>query len=807
MTNSNGTARRMAIIATLCASIALPATVQAQMQTQATQPGDGASEGSAGADPLMNDIVVTARRRSETAQSVPLAISAFSAESIEARGIQKIDGLAGFTPNMTFQNNPSFGGAGSSAAIYIRGIGQKEFLPTTEPGVGVYVDGVYVARSVGALLDLVDIDRVEILRGPQGTLFGRNTIGGAISITTRKPGDQPYANVQLTTGRYSRIDVKAVGNLPLTETLFTKLSIASFNRDGYVRHLSDGRKLGNVDTLTGRLDLRWLAGDGLEINLAVEGTRDRSNGPALVLAGVNYGSAIFNPDQLPMLPPGSPATPGAYVLNPPFDAPTDNFTLLHNYFATLLGGQPCLGFAPYSPQGSAAACFGDRFVVGRKADAGTGAQYSRNDLWGTQAIVDWDVGPVQLKSITAYREVDGTYARDGDHSPFTILHFADVLKQKQFSQEVQLLGATTDRSLKYVLGAYYFREKGNNINTLDFTPVMFRSGGRFDTESYAAFGQTTWSPLSVVDLTVGLRYTRDRKSFLPDQEILVDKTGGALIAASPNTPQTRVLPFATVKRVEEAVTPSVNLAWKAADDILAYASFSKGFKSGGFVQRVFPAQATVPEFGAEKAEAYELGFKSRLFDRRLTLNGAIFLTRYDDLQVQVFTGIAPVTKNAASAEIRGAELEGRFSAGDDWFLEASLGYLDPKFTKVDPAATEITRASKFERVSKWTISGSLSKRIGLANGGNVVGRIDWSYRSGAFMDALNSPQLYQPGYSLFNANLTYNLPGDAISLFAAVNNLTSKTYLQTGVYGSSFGLYEHMYARPREWSAGVRWAL
>ncbi|MFD2500915.1 TonB-dependent receptor domain-containing protein [Rhizorhabdus histidinilytica] len=211
--------------------------------------------------------------------------------------------------------------------------------------------------------------------------------------------------------------------------------------------------------------------------------------------------------------------------------------------------------------------------------------------------------------------------------------------------------------------------------------------------------------------------------------------------------------------------------------------------------------------GAEKAEAYELGFKSRLFDRRLTLNGAIFLTRYDDLQVQVFTGIAPVTKNAASAEIRGAELEGRFSAGDGWFLEASLGYLDPKFTKVDPAATEITRASKFERVSKWTLSGSLSKRIGLANGGNIVGRIDWSYRSGAFMDALNSPQLYQSGYSLFNANLTYNLPGDAISLFAAVNNLTSKTYLQTGVYGSSFGLFEHMYARPREWSAGVRWAL
>jgi len=801
MTKSTSTARRAASIALLCASIALPAMAQAQ-----GAPAEGLAAGS-GADPLMNDIVVTARRRTETAQSVPLAISAFSAESIEARGIQKIDGLAGFTPNMTFQNNPSFGGAGSSAAIYIRGIGQKEFLPTTEPGVGVYVDGVYVARSVGALLDLVDIDRVEILRGPQGTLFGRNTIGGAISVTTRKPSDQAYANVQLTTGRYSRIDVKAVGNLPLTENLFTKLSVASFNRDGYVRHLVDGRRLGNVDTLTGRLDMRWVASDSLEVNLAVEGTRDRSNGPALVLSGVSYQSAIFNPNNLPLLPPGSPATPGAYVLNPPFDAPTDNFTLLHNYFAALLGGQPCFGFAPYSPQGSGAACFGDRFVVGKHADAGTGAQYSKNDLWGSQAVVDWDLGPVQLKSITAYREVNGKYARDGDHSPFTILHLADVLKQNQFSQELQLLGATPDKTLKYVAGVYYFKEKGNNINTLDFTPVTFRSGGKFQTKSYAAFGQATWSPVATIDLTVGLRYTEDRKSFLPDQEILVDKTGGALIAASPNTPQTRILPFVTVKRNEDAFTPSVNLAWKPAEDLLTYASFSKGFKSGGFVQRVFPAQATVPEFGSEKAEAYELGFKTRWLDRRLTLNGAVFLTRYDDLQVQVFTGIAPVTKNAASAEIRGAELEARFSAGDGWFVEGSAGYLDPKFTKVDPAATEITRASKFERVSKWTLSASLSKRVDLANGGNVVGRIDWSYRSGAYMDALNSPELYQPGYSLFNANLTYNLPGDAIALFASVNNLTNKSYLQTGVYGSSFGLFEQMYARPREWSAGIRWAL
>lgn len=760
------------------------------------------------ADVMSGDIVVTARKREERAQDIPIAISAFSGDSIAARGIEKVDGIATITPNMTFQNNPSFGGAGSSAAIYIRGIGQKEFLPTTEPGVGVYVDGVYVARSVGALLDLVDVERVEILRGPQGTLFGRNTIGGALSITTRKPDDQLGMTGQITTGRYSRIDAKIAANVPLSDTLFAKVSAATFNRDGYVTHLVDKRKLGNVDTLTGRLDLRWVPSPDFEVNLSLEGTRDRSNGPALVLSGVNYNSAIFNPGKLPILPPGSPATPGFYVLNPPFDAPVDNFTLLANYFAAFLGGQPCIGFSPYNPQASnSPACFSNRFLVGDKADAGTAPQYSKNDTWGASGTIDWDLGGVQLKSITAYRQIDGKYARDGDHSSITILHLQDYLKQTQFSQELQVLGSAFNNNLKYVAGLYYFNETGNNINNLDFTPVTFRSGGRFQTKSYAAFAQATWTIVPSVDLTVGLRYTEDRKSFLPDQEILVDKTGGALIASSPNTPQTRVLPYVRVHQSEDAFTPMVNLAWHATPDVMFYGSFSQGFKSGGFVQRVFPPLAATPQFSSEKATAYEIGFKSTLFDRKLTLNGAVFYTKYDNLQVQVFTGIAPVTKNAAQAEIKGAELEARLSPGGGWFLEGSLGYLDPKFTKIDPAATEITLNSKFERIAKWTISASLAKSIELGNGGELTARGDWSYRSGMYMDALNSRELYQPGYSLFNANLTYDLPGGALSVIAGVTNIANKKYSVTGVYGSSFGLYEQMFARPREWSVTVKWKL
>ncbi|WP_417595060.1 TonB-dependent receptor [Parasphingorhabdus sp.] len=793
------------LVAALLASTVLPGAAWAR-------DGEGQDRGKIQeeqdrADVFSGEIIVTARKRSESAQTVPLAISAFSGASIEARGMQKIDGLANISPNLTIQNNPSFGGAGSSAAIYMRGIGQKEFLPTTEPGVGVYVDGVYVARSVGALLDLVDVERVEVLRGPQGTLFGRNTIGGAISVTTRPPEPFASGSLQVTTGSASRLDVKAMANMPLTDNLFSKVSVASFNRNGYVRHLSDGRDLGDVGTLTGRLDLLWQATDRLTIRLSAEGTRDRSNGPAFTLAGVSYDSDIFNPDNLPVLAPGSAATGGIYVLNPPFDAPTDNFTLLHNYFGALLGGQPCFGFDPYSPQSGAAACFSDRFVVGNDADAGTGAQFSRNDLWGASGVVEWDLGPVQLKSITAYREVNGEYARDGDHSPFTILQLNDILRQNQFSQELQVLGSSADDRLNYVFGLYYFKEKGNNINSLDFTPVTFRSGGLFSTESYAAFGQATWNPIEPLSLTLGLRYTDDRKSFLPDQVILADKTGGALLAASPNTPSERILPFERVHRNESSFTPSANISLEVAQDVMIYGAYSQGFKSGGFVQRVFPAQANVPNFGSETAESVELGFKSQFFDRRLTVNAAIFQTHYDDLQVQVFTGIAPVTKNAASAEIKGVELEARFAPGGGWFFEGSLGFLDPQFTAVDPAATEISLASQFERVSDWTLSSSISKSFDLANGADVLARLDWSYRSGTFMDALNSPELFQPGYHLLNANISYTFPNQNIALMVAVTNITDERYLQTGVYGASFGLFEHLFSRPREWSAGIKWSF
>ncbi len=230
---------------------------------------------------LMEEVTVTARRREENIQDTPISIAAFSAAALEARGIERADDLARIVPNLVFQQNPGAGGSASNAAVFIRGVGQSDFIPTVDPGVGLYVDGVYVARSVGSLLDLVDIDHVEVLRGPQGTLFGRNTIGGAVSVTTQKPTfDAVSGTTSLLYGTDNRTEVKGRLNVPLAPSLAASISGALIKQDGYVDQILTGQKLGDHNNLVGKLALRW-QGDGQELNFSVDGTRTREAGPGI----------------------------------------------------------------------------------------------------------------------------------------------------------------------------------------------------------------------------------------------------------------------------------------------------------------------------------------------------------------------------------------------------------------------------------------------------------------------------------------------------------------------------------------------
>ncbi len=752
---------------------------------------ENASSSSDRVSRMMDEVVVTARKREEGLQSTPIAVSAFTGDSLEYRGVTKVDEIALFTPNLTFSNNPSFGGASNSASIYIRGIGQKEFLPTTEPGVGLYVDGVYIARSVGGILDLIDIERVEVLRGPQGTLFGRNTIGGALSITTRKPDEILSARASATYGTDDRIELKGSVNIPVTDTLFAKFSAAKLQQDGYLIR-DDGIDLGDDDTLTGRAALRWLASDNFEVNLSVEGTKDRENGPAVQLTDINLGNTL--------------------------DPDTPPFAVIHNVGANLMaGGGPVPCANPGMINNPAVpGCYDYRYVRGNGTDAGTSPAFSNTDLWAVNLSMDWDVSDtIQLKSITSFRDLEGEFARDGDHSPFEIAEYYDELNQEQFTQEFQLLGNSFDGKFNWIVGLYYFQEKGNNENILNFTISRFRSGGSFDNTSYAAFAQGTYDITPRFHLTLGGRYTDESKKFTPDQVILENKFAGSgdpLLDAPFMQAGQRILPFLEKEVSISEFTPMANLSYDVTDDLMTYVSYSEGFKSGGFTQRVFPPIVApftappgtadidlIPTFDPEFVKVYEAGFKYATPNNRFRLNGAIFRTEYDDLQIQVFTSVAPVTKNAASATITGFELEMQAMPVANLFVEAGLGYLDAKYKDIDQATTFIDPDSEFERVPEWALSAGISYEVLLGEMGSLTPRVDWAYKSKIYNDAFNSPEIAQDGYHLVNANIAWTSADEDIGVVVGIKNLTDEEYRVTGINGDAMQAIESLFDRGRQW--------
>ena len=788
-------------LAVVIAGLSLGQTALAQEQRES-----GASE-------ILEELVVTARRREEGLQNAPIAISAYTGETLEYRGVTKLDEITRFVPNLTIENNPSFGGASNSAAIYIRGIGQKEFLPTSEPGVGLYVDGVYIARSVGAILDLIDIERLEVLRGPQGTLFGRNTIGGAINITTvtPEPGDEFGGEIGAAYGADDRINLRGALNIPMGDTLAARVSVASFQQDGYVDR-SDGIDLGDDDTITGRLAVAWRPSDRLSLDFRLDATRDKENGPAMELLGIDFTDLSQLNGLVAAVPP-----PMAFV---------------HNITTAAVGpGQPCaatdaagngITSNPNSPN-----CYDNRYVGKDGKNDGTAPARSESDVLGLSADISYEINDnLTLRSITAWRDLDSEFARDGDHSPHRISQFQDTLEQTQFTQELQLLG--TYERMNWIAGIYYFAEDGDNENTLDFTISNFRSGGGFDNKSMAAFAQLTYDFTDQLHLTVGGRYTDESKKFHPDQVIYQNYYAGISQVLPPGHPLaaldapflqagTRILPDLEKELEINEFTPMVNLSYDFADNIMAYATYSEGFKSGGFTQRVFPPVIPpftappgtpdidlIPTYDPEFVDVYELGFKSTLLDGRMRFNGAIFHTDYDDLQVQVFDSVAPVTENIGSASIDGVELEMQTAPGDGWLVEASLSWLDAGYDEIGTDLTLIGSDNEFERVPEWASSVGVSKEFMLNEMGSLVVRVDWSYRDDTYNDAYNTEILKTDAYHLWDASVRWTNTQEDLSVILSGRNLGDEEFLVTGVYGTAFQSYEGIFDRGQQWLFEVR---
>ncbi len=717
----------------------------------------------------IEDIVVTARRRSENLQNTPISISAFSGDGLQERGISNVSDVDTSVPNLVFQRSAAQSGDKSSAQIFIRGVGQTDFTLTTDPGVGLYLDGVYIARSIGSALDVLDIERIEVLRGPQGTLFGRNTIGGAISITSRAPSfDELSASGAVTFGRFDRFDFRGSINVPIADNLAMSASLMRKTSDGYIARPNIGTPTGEDDLWAARVALRWEPSPNVRFNAAADGTIIRETSCCSELVAVYPG--ILTQFHNAVVAPTLVATLGPRAFFDNGSLPTRNYS--------------------------------------------SNATFSRPanlNLLGLSFTGEIDLtDDLMIKSITAYRTFDSINGGDFDHTPLRVNETVNVFENNQFSQELQLQGSLFGDRLKYIAGAYYFRETGFNEDAVNFSIVRLVSGGFTDNSSIAAFGQGTFDITERLSLTAGLRWTRDRRRFTPRQFVVENQAGvpsqvrstpGNLV---PLVPGQLVVPNTQVSLSVADATPYVNLSWQATDRFMVYASYSEGFKSGGFVQRIFPDRLDIPRFAPETVQVVEAGFKFQTDNRRLRLNAAAFSTDYTNLQIQVFDGIAPVTRNAAAARIRGFEGELTLEPIDDLLIEAGVGFLDAKYTRIAAGATDITLASRLVNAPRWSTNLGISYRIPFANGWSMRPRVDWTYRSTVHNDARNTAALVQPSYNLFNAAIAIEDPSERWRIGIAGRNLTNRRYIQSGFADEAVqSVAVATFGRPVEWEISV----
>lgn len=754
----------------------------------------------------LENIIVTAQKRAEGLQDTPIAISAVSAAALEARGVQNISNLQDFTPNLVFDSTAPISGVSSGAVVFIRGVGQTDFSLTTDPGVGTYVDGVYMSRSVGGVLDVLDLERVEVLRGPQGTLFGRNTIGGAISLISKRPSEEFGVRGELVYGNRDRIDVFAALDAPVGDSVRTKLVASLRKQDGFVIGQADDRDLGDTDRYSLRGVVEVDVADNFMATVSADYTRIDEQNAASKLVGISVQPPIaFNDDGTPVSLTTTRTdirfdrdTGGVVFENVTVPAGAPSLAFLQNF-----ADVPVLGDTP----------FDERFITSDlDSTFATGPNGTQLDIWGVSLVLDWDLGWSQVKSTTAYRKTTGAFARDADGAP---IDFATTNNfdygQDQFSQELQITGTAVDDRLKYAAGVYYFDESGNDelIVTL---PDAFGTVSNFtfvNNQSIAAYAQGTYAITSALSLTAGGRWTEDKKEYTAPANGNGITNGFAGIFGPAGT-FTNFFPPGTVSETFNDWSFRGILDYKFSDGTLVYVSYSEGFKSGGFnIRYLVPVPNAIP-FTPEQLTTYEAGIKWQGLNNRVRVNAAVFHSDYEDIQLVIYNGGAPIITNAGDADINGVELEIQAVPTENLELGFGLGYLDAEYSSVAPLDpliapdVQVGIDNDLPNTPEWSMNAFVQYTLPVSQLGNVIGRVDWSYSSRIENDAVNSRFLTQPGFHLVNAQLTYNHDDGRWSVSAFVDNLFDERVLESGDSNFGIGFHEATFNEPREYGVRVR---
>lgn len=718
------------LLAVLGASLLLPLPVAAQTERpQAT---------------AIQEIVVTARKREEGLLDTPLSVSALTASDLDRMQVDDLGDLSGVVPNLAFHM-----GDAANAVVYVRGVGQRDSLSFADPGVGVYLDDVYLGRAQGALMDVIDVDRIEVLRGPQGTLYGRNTIGGAIKYVSAQPSATPLFNISAGLGNYSERQVRAVVSGPLGEgDLLGRLSLAWGSHDGYTEnvHPGAGSMDGDRDSLSWRAQLSFSPSDAWVVNLAVDRSENdpaRSVTPARVTAGPTLVAATAS----------RPAAADPFAIEADFNDV-------------------------------------ERLVV-----------------QGASLVVTRSVTPsMDLKSITAYREVEHQTHIDLDGTGYSIFGVLVDQDQDQFSQELQLAFAAGD-ALSGLVGAYWFSENDITPDGISNSePIDFAGGAGFflpyntvsendqRIEATAVFGEVSWFAGERLELTAGLRYTDETRrlkrkacqAFSP-QPLDIDAC----------TPEPGSLnPFALRLDLEDsfdALTPKLGAAYTTDSAGMVYFNWARGFKSGGFDGRIGYNGASSADavgtqsapYDPEFADTYEAGWKLGAADGSWRFSAAAFFNDYTDLQLSSFSatpggGFATVFTNAGKAEMLGLELEALARPMPNLLASASLGFLDASYKEfIDASQRDV--ADERTPIHAPDMTGSLAVQYTVPTGFGEV-RIDWNmtWRSDYFVEVNNHPALEQSGYALHNVAIALKDADERWMLSVGVQNLTDEAYITHG---------------------------
>lgn len=775
--------RNYALLAPGLVLPAAPGLAQTQEPSAESAPRTVAPD----ADETVAEIIVTARRREENLQTVPVSITAFTAEALEQRSLESLSDVASRTPNVIASAGSS--GSSSSTSYYIRGIGQFDFVATTDPGVGLYIDGVYFARQTGNNFDLNDVELVEVLKGPQGTLFGKNTIGGAIVVTTRRPSGDTEGFLEVTTGRFNRLDLKGRIEFPLVpDKLAAMVSLARETADGYAER-ADGQEMSDRDAWLGRASIYWTPSDRFDWLLSVDGSRRREK-------------AAFH-------------TIDARIIE------TDNSfggLQAYNAFIATPAGTPYLNVSASCPSlGPATECTSPYAPTEKYTTQGTGPNRSDLDVLGVTSNMRWSLGNATLRSITGYRHQHSLVGWDGDASPLTIAHQSPAFDVDQFSQEFQLLGKAVDDRLDWQLGLYYFHERSLTDYQADFLipgiGVTVDNTTKLTTNSYAAFGQGTFAISDRLSVTGGIRYSVDKKRIRDRSDYLANGSNppSSTYGNVNDDGTVTYLPLGTIVRDKDDwadVSPKLSVEYRASPGAFLYASLSKGYKSGSFGGRARAGTPGPYSYDEETAWTSEVGAKLDLFGRRARLNGALFRTVYTDMQLSVTvqdgTISNGITQNVGKAVIQGFELEGSAKLSRRTQIDGSIGFTDAEFDEftTPPTGCPTVSSCDFELVSRWTANVGAQHAFNLQSAGTITLRADANYRSKVYFGLPNNEESSQPGYALVNARISYETADGAWQGSLFVTNLTDKYYRTSSFFGLGYATV--FYGPPRQWGASLR---